>query len=114
MNDLPLGPAPLSDDLYAIGVQAHNALDEGRWADAAALYAWVLRLARRDGDPDAEAAALHQLGVVASRWGRPAEARELYEQSLRLKRDQGNRGGQSATLHELGRLALAGGDLPAA
>jgi tetratricopeptide (TPR) repeat protein len=111
-------PTPPADDLpndaFAIGAQAHIALEEGRLDDAATLYQWVLRLARADEDQDTEAAALHQLGIVASHLGQPGQAAAYYRQSLAIKQELGNRAGQSATLHELGRLALERGDLDGA
>jgi tetratricopeptide (TPR) repeat protein len=111
----PTPPADeLPNDAFAIGAQAHLALDDGRLDDAATLYQWVLRLARADEDADTEAAALHQLGIVASHQGQPAEAAAFYQQSLAIKQARGNRAGQSATLHELGRLALERDDLDGA
>src|SRR3954447_10844860 len=110
MNDQPALPDDLADDIFAVGAQAHAALEDGRLADAATLYRWVLQRARADGDPDTQAAALHQLGIIASHLGRRDEAHDLYHESLKIKRAQGNRAGQSATLHELGRMAIEEGN----
>jgi tetratricopeptide (TPR) repeat protein len=111
----PLPPnSDLPEDIFSVGAQAHNALADGRFADAATLYRWVLQQARADGDPETQAAALHQLGIIASHLGQRDEAHDLYHQSLKLKQAQGNRAGQSATLHELGRMALEEDDLDSA
>src|SRR3954463_651491 len=99
MNTPPPSSDELPNDAFAIGAQAHLALEDGRLEDAATLYQWVLRLAQADEDADTEAAALHQLGIVASHMGLASEAVEFYQQSLQIKQAQGNRAGQSATLH---------------
>jgi tetratricopeptide (TPR) repeat protein len=114
MSDANSLPDGLPEDLFAVGAQAHTALEDGRLGDAATLYRWVLGRARMDGDSDTEAAALHQLGIIASHLGRRDEAHDLYHQSLKIKQAQGNRAGQSATLHELGRMALEEGDVEGA
>ncbi|WP_433364637.1 tetratricopeptide repeat protein [Actinoplanes sp. CA-142083] len=79
-------------------------LHGGHSTDALAVHQHAVQAARLGRDPDAEAHALTDLGVVHWRLGRPEPAAAHYRQALSLFRLTGDPAGLARTLNNLGNL----------
>lgn len=90
------------------------AWEAGDPASVRTLHEQALEIARRRGDPDAEAASLLWLGNVAFATADHTGARARYEEALALLRRTGNRRRTADALGNLGLLAQAEGDLAGA
>jgi len=86
-------------DLGVLAFEQHKFADSERW------HRQSLESARRLGDQSAEAAALHEVAMVAQQLGRPEEAEALYLQSLAIQERLGDLQSQAGSLHQLGVLA---------
>jgi DNA-binding CsgD family transcriptional regulator/Tfp pilus assembly protein PilF len=86
----------------------------GPWTDWERLARAVLAAARRDGDRHAEALAVQELGLLASRRGLLDEASAHSRRSLALHRDAGDRAGEARAHNVLGSIALHRGETEAA
>lgn len=100
-------PAPLLKALYAA---AMGALDGGDWEAAVKYSVDQLHLARRVGDPEAEAAALLDLGNAAHEVGDLAGAISYYEQTREVARAAGNEFAVAVTLGNLAEVWLDAAD----
>jgi DNA-binding SARP family transcriptional activator/tetratricopeptide (TPR) repeat protein len=92
-----------------LGAQTGTLINEGSvhfargdYARAAACFTTARHLAGDAGDPDAEAASLHNLASISLKTGAPAAAIEIYLKVLDICRRTANKVGESSTLHRLG------------
>ncbi len=84
---------------------ASYALNSRNFGDAKRLYARQAQHSAGRGHSELEAAAYHQLGIVAEEERDFAGAREWYLKSLAIKEQQGNLHGAAISYHQLGRVA---------
>src|SRR5271157_1817136 len=84
---------------------AAYAQDSRNFAEASRLFEQLARHNAARGNPEGEAAAYHQRGMVAQEERDFATAREWYLKSLAIKEKQGNQHGAASTYHQLGRIA---------
>ena len=80
---------------------------QGRHAEAKIYLEQMLPLFTRLGDHTSKAAALGNLGILASDQGDYAEAKTRYEQALRIHQEVGHPQGQSTGYVNLGELCLS-------
>ena len=99
--------AGLSETLVEIGIVYYH---QGNLAPANTHLEESVRLARRLGDRQRMALALHNLGNVAFDQGDYTTTRIRYEESLAIRREIGDRVGIAGTLNNLGILASYQGD----
>jgi predicted ATPase/class 3 adenylate cyclase len=88
--------------------------DLGEPGQARGLHEQVLRLARVEGDRDAEATALHNLALLALEGGEYAQAKALLAESLAAQESLGQAVEVGLTRMVLGWTRLAEGNLPEA
>jgi tetratricopeptide (TPR) repeat protein len=93
--------------LNNLGVQA---LCQGNYGQATALYEESLNRYRSVGDPHAISLVLNNLGVVAQYQGQYERAADLYQESLALRRNLGDKKRIADGLFNLGEVALLQGD----
>src|ERR1022692_2175 len=93
---------------------AAYALNCRRLEEASRLYAWLAAHRAARGHREGEAAAYHQLGIIAAAQRDFAAAREWCLKSLAIKEEEGNLQGAAITLHQLGMVAQEQRDFPAA
>jgi tetratricopeptide (TPR) repeat protein len=86
----------------------------GEWEEARAHWQKALEIGQRAGDDRGQAAALHNLGILAQEQGDYVAARYFYQQSLEIDQALGDRAGASTSLHQLGTLAQEQRDYAAA
>ena len=86
----------------------------GQWPEAEAAAAKALELAQDADDRQGEAAAGHQLGILAERRGDLAAAEEWYRKALEIVKALDDRSSMAASYHHLGWVAQHRGDLVAA
>jgi DNA-binding SARP family transcriptional activator/tetratricopeptide (TPR) repeat protein len=86
------------------------ATKRGFWRELEVIARLALDVAGRDGDREAEAAALAVIGLVEWRAGRVDAARSSMLRGLELRRELGDREGEGLSLHNLGWLRLRTGD----
>jgi tetratricopeptide (TPR) repeat protein len=84
-------------------------LHGGHNTDAMAVHGHAVDAARLEGDRNAEAHALTDLGVVHWRLGRPEPAADRYREALSLFRQTGDPAGLARTLNNLGNLEVSSG-----
>ena len=80
---------------------------QGRHAEAKTYLERMLPLFTRLGDQISKAAALGNLGILASDQGDYAEAKTRYEQALHIHQEVGHPQGQSTGFVNLGELCLS-------
>ncbi len=93
---------------YATGLAAtvFRYLDEGgHYAEAVILHTHARQAARRAGDLNAEADAVHNLSLVDLRQGRYVQGAEHLRRVLALYREIGDATGQARALNNLGIIA---------
>ncbi|HVK20598.1 MAG TPA: tetratricopeptide repeat protein [Actinokineospora sp.] len=85
----------------------------GHFEDRLATLAIAVDSAKADGDLEAEASSLFELGEVRMVLGDYAAASEHLQAALRKAEDTGSTRGQAVTSHKLGELEVRRGDLEA-
>ncbi len=104
-------PAGLADALLNIGI-AH--WSQGRYTEAIAAYAEMLRLARSSGDRRREAEAIGHIGLVHYERLEYAQALVCYEQHLRIARELDDKHTIARVTGNLGTVLHKLGDFPRA
>lgn len=89
---------------------AHAQFKRGAYDKARAEYKRRLQHAQEQNNRHSEAAALGNLGLIASNVGEYDTAREYHRRSLEVDRDIGDRRGEAASLNNLGNLAETMGE----
>ena len=62
------------------------------------------------GDRQAEASAIHQLGIIFQNMGDYERARESFDQALMIARELGDRRAEASAIHQLGIIFQDIGD----